>query len=69
MRQLLNAVAVVQTGTLVLGVASLAGTTGSDQAGSAYIFDAGGLAISAIALIFTAAVIAALRRARGNEPA
>jgi hypothetical protein len=55
-RQVLTTAAVVQAGTLVLGVISLAGTTGSDEGATAYIFDAAGVAIGATALIFTAAV-------------
>jgi hypothetical protein len=67
-RQVLWTAAAVQAGTLVLGVVSLVGTTtGSDQAGSAYIADAAGLAISATVLTFTAAVIAS-RAVRSLAP-
>ncbi|HEY7323707.1 MAG TPA: hypothetical protein VH520_02680 [Streptosporangiaceae bacterium] len=66
-RHVLRTVAAVQTGTLMLGVVSLAGATGSDEAGSAYIFDAAELAIAATALIFTIAVIAS-RAVRSSAP-
>jgi hypothetical protein len=56
-RQVLWTAAVVQGGTLVLGVVSLAGTIGSDQVGTGYIIDAAALAIAATALIFTATVM------------
>jgi hypothetical protein len=59
-RQVLTTAAAVQAATLVLGAISLvAATVGTSfQPGSSYLFDAAGLAISATALIFTAAAIA-----------
>ena len=67
-RQVLWTVAAVQAGTLVLGAVSLAGATGSYEAGSSYVFDAAGLAISATALVFTAAVIRSGRAVRSLAP-
>lgn len=66
-RQVLKTAAAVQACTLVLGAVSLAGTTGAYQPASSYIFDAAGLAITATALIFTAAVIAS-RAVRSLAP-
>jgi hypothetical protein len=56
-RQVLKTVAAVQAGTLVFGAVSLAGSTGGFQQGIQYVYEGAGLAVTATALIFTAAVI------------
>lgn len=56
-RQVLKAAAAVQAATLVLGLIGLAGAAGTQRVVSWFILDGAGLAITATALIFTAAVI------------
>jgi hypothetical protein len=55
-RQVLQAAAVVLAVALLFGVISLAGAVGSQRPGTWFILEAAGLAITATALVFTAAV-------------
>lgn len=56
-RHVLQAAVAVQAATLALGVIGLAGAAGTQRVVSWFILDGAGLAITATALIFTAAVI------------